>query len=1007
MNATSAPGISAGGRVLAVVAVMATYMQTVNIAIPNAALSYMQGSLSMADDQIGWIFTAYLATSLITMPMTPWFAGRFGRKAVFHVSLVIFTLGLWLDTLATTPIQFVLARIVQGAASGPLIPLSMAIMLEVFTPARRAGVGLALGASGLLGISSGPGIGGWLSDYHGWHTIFYFSLPMVGFIFLAVTFLLSEKKAPQPPSFDFFGFATLTLGMIGLQMVLDGGERLEWFHSPQIWVEATASVLGFYMFFVHIFTTKEHFFNKGLFRDRNFVLSTIMYFAVGFVLLPTLALTSPMLNELLNYPVDTTGYMAIPRGITLVGVLLLMGFVPARIDSRMLVFVGIAFIAYANWLMLGYSPAMDWTPVAIAGLLQGVGLAVAISALTKTAFVTLDQKLHPEGGAIFNLSRLYGSTLGIAVVQIFFYGNTQAMHLALAKDLRSYRAAAHLTGPLAQPGLARLNDMITGQAAVVSIIGQFKILFFAILIVSPLVLFLRKPRPAGETRGAHEVILPAPISTARPALTAIVAISALAFLSGCMVGPNFTRPAGPASKQYDQPAEKQLSATNGAAGTQHISLGQEINSNWWSAFGSAKLDQLMQQAVESNLDLAAAEATIAQANESVAGARGGLYPQVDYGGQLGYQRSFPPGSNRPFTSGFYDAGLLANFDFDVFGGTKRLVEQQGALADFQRRRYDAAYLTLTGDIADQAILLASARAQMDAVQVLLTDDRKNLELVRGASLTGSVTELDVALAETQLSQDQTLLPPLAQQYAVARHALSVLASRGPGDWVPPDFDLADFTLPSNPPVTLPSEIARNRPDILEAEAELHAASAAIGMATADLYPHITLSGLVSQAAIGASSPLGAGSSLWSIAGELAGPLFHGGTLRANRRGAIDGYKASLAAYRQTVVNSLGQVADVLQAINHDAEEYSAQDQALNSAGTSLRLNREGYKEGESSVLDVLDAERAYEQALLGRIRAKTAQHLDATQLFVVLGGNAAGAFERRVEFDRGAQEASR
>ena len=206
------------------------------------------------------------------------------------------------------------------------------------------------------------------------------------------------------------------------------------------------------MFFVHILTMKAHFFDKGLFRDRNFVLSTIIYFAVGFVLLPTLALTSPMLEELLNYPVDTTGYMTIPRGLTFVGTLVLMSFVPARIGNRMLLIGGMAFVAYANWRMIGFSPAMDWQAVATAGLLQGVGLGMSIPALTRTAFGTLDQKFQPEGTAIFNLSRLYGGTIGIGVVQIFFYGNTQAMHLALAKGLDALPRRRPSHGPARQAG---------------------------------------------------------------------------------------------------------------------------------------------------------------------------------------------------------------------------------------------------------------------------------------------------------------------------------------------------------------------------------------------------------------------------------------------------------------------------------------------------------------------------------------------------------------------------
>jgi len=206
MSAILAPGISAGGRrAITVAALMATYMQAVNIAIPNAALTHMQGSLSMADDEIGWIFTAYIAASIVVIPLTPWLAGRFGRKAVFQSSIVIFMVGLVLDTLATNPMQFVLARIVHGAASGPLIPLSMAMLMEVWTPARRARIGLALGACGLLGISSGPAIGGWLSEYHGWPSIFYFSLPMAGFIFLAVRFHCPRRRRSRSRPLIFLG----------------------------------------------------------------------------------------------------------------------------------------------------------------------------------------------------------------------------------------------------------------------------------------------------------------------------------------------------------------------------------------------------------------------------------------------------------------------------------------------------------------------------------------------------------------------------------------------------------------------------------------------------------------------------------------------------------------------------------------------------------------------------------------------------------------------------------
>jgi DHA2 family multidrug resistance protein len=497
MNAVPASSPAADGRrAIMVAALMATYMQAVNISLPNAALLHIQGTLSMADDEAGWVFSSYIAASLITMPMTRWLAGRWGRKAVYQLSIALFALGLVLATLAATSMQFVAARIVQGAASGPLAPLSLAILLDILPPPRHARISLVWTVTLVLGIVSGPSIGGWVSEYHGWRSVFYLSLPMAGFILLAVALSLPEKRAEQPLPFDFFGLATFSLGMIGLQMLLDRGERVEWFDSAESWAEAAASALGFYLYLVHVLTRKAHFLDKALFKDRNFVLSTIMFFAFGFVLLPTMALTSPMLDELLNYPADTTGYMAIPRSIALVAALLLAGRVPARIDNRLLVVGGMVLVVYANWRMLGYSPAMDWRPVVVAGVLQGAGLGILMPALTKAAFSTLDPALRPEGTVLFNLSRLYGSTIGIALVQTLFHGNTQAMHVALAKDLTPYRAAAHVTSSLAGPGLAALNNMITGQAAFIGILGQFKLMMIAMLIVSPLVLFLRRPRPA-------------------------------------------------------------------------------------------------------------------------------------------------------------------------------------------------------------------------------------------------------------------------------------------------------------------------------------------------------------------------------------------------------------------------------------------------------------------------------------------------------------------------------
>lgn len=482
-------------RVVAVAAYLASYLQAVSISLPNAAVLHIGGALSMTDDQIGWIFTAYIAAGAVVMPTTRWLALRFGRKVVFQTALAIFAAGLLVGTWATMPLQFVAARIVQGAASGVLGPLSMAILLDQAPSERHGRVTMAVAVTQMFGIMCGPGLGGWLSEYYGWHSLFYIGLPVSAAIFLAMGFALREKKAGQAPPFDFIGVAAFSLGIIGLQMFLDRGERVEWLESPEGCLELAASALGFYLYFAHILTTDRHFLSKNLFRDRNFVLASVMFFAFGFVLLPTLALTSPMLEELFGYPADTAGYMTIPRGLALLSALVLTWRVPRWIDNRLLVAGGAALVVYANWQMLGYSPLMDWKPVVIAGAIQGAGLGILMPALSRAAFSTLDPALRPEGAALFNLARLYGSTLGIAIVQVYFFNNTQMLHLALAKHITPHHVGSHAAWLLSKPGLAMLNEIVTGQAATIAVIDQFELMMIVMLIASPLVLFLRKPRP--------------------------------------------------------------------------------------------------------------------------------------------------------------------------------------------------------------------------------------------------------------------------------------------------------------------------------------------------------------------------------------------------------------------------------------------------------------------------------------------------------------------------------
>jgi NodT family efflux transporter outer membrane factor (OMF) lipoprotein len=459
---------------------------------------------------------------------------------------------------------------------------------------------------------------------------------------------------------------------------------------------------------------------------------------------------------------------------------------------------------------------------------------------------------------------------------------------------------------------------------------------------------------------------------------------------GCAVGPNFVRPDRPDADRYGGEAiPEQVESASGDA-VQRLALGREIASDWWTLFRSPELDRVLAKAIAANPTLAAARATLVQAREAVAAARGGLLPEITGTADASRQRVAVLRGGRSLngspTSNLYSLGLEASYVLDVFGGVRRTIEQQQALADTQHYELAAAYLALTGNTVDQVIAIASLSAQLAASEQIVAEDEQNLALVQRKVDAGKAARSDLLTAQTQLASDQTLLPPLRQQLAAASHALAVLAGELPAQWTPPDFALADLLLPEEIPVTLPSELVRQRPDILAAEARLHAASAAIGVATADLFPKLTLSGSIGTQALTTAALFSSPASAWALAGDVAQPIFQGGTLRAQRRAAIAAYDASLATYQQTVHVGFQQVADLLTAIAHDRESTDAQRALFDSAHESLRIQRIGYDAGKSDALRLVDAQRSFQQATLGLARAQ-AQHLqDSAQLVVALGG---------------------
>ncbi len=476
---------------------------------------------------------------------------------------------------------------------------------------------------------------------------------------------------------------------------------------------------------------------------------------------------------------------------------------------------------------------------------------------------------------------------------------------------------------------------------------------------------------------------------ARPAASVVL----LLVLAGCTVGPDFVIPAPPAVTAYTSAATTPALAPGGGEPPQRLAEGREIPATWWQLFHSPALDKLVREALAGSPSLDVARATLAQAQQAVLAVRGAYYPQLDVAALAERQQGpafalglLPSARQGLPVFNLYSLGPTVSFSPDVFGLTARHVEQQAALAELQSHQLAAAHLAIAGNAVSQALTIASLRRQIGTVRGILAEDEKNLGLVRDKFSAGKGTRNDLLTAEAQLANDRALLPPLEQQLAAAEDALAVLVGKPPADWTPPPFDLADFTLPAELPVSLPSALVRQRPDILAAQAQLHASSAAIGVATAQMYPSFPLSASIDTAALSATSLFNQSSLVWTLGGGLTAPIFHGGTLEAQKQEAIDGFQAALATYRQTVLQAFGQVADTLRALGHDAELVEAERHALDAANDALDLQRITYAAGRTDVLRLIDAERGAQRARLGYVRAQAQRYLDSAQLVVAMGG---------------------
>ena len=473
-----------------------------------------------------------------------------------------------------------------------------------------------------------------------------------------------------------------------------------------------------------------------------------------------------------------------------------------------------------------------------------------------------------------------------------------------------------------------------------------------------------------------------------PIMPVLIAVA----VAGCVVGPDFREPEAPKTNSYTSTAlPEETAATPGRAGAaQRFTAGEEISAQWWTLFHSEALDRLVRQALADSPSLAAAQATLRQAQENLRAEVGVVSPSVD--AKLSAQRQrFSPSSigqpNAPATVfNLYNASVAVSYTFDVGGGWRREIEATRAQVDYRGFQLEGAYLALTANIVTTAIKEASLRAQMQTTQEIETLQQRELAITENQFKLGGAKRSDVLAQRAQLVQTRATLPPLEKELALTRHQLAVLAGKLPSAADLPEFTLDTLELPPQLPVSLPSALVRQRPDIRAAEALLHQAGAQIGVATANLYPRITLSGSYGSQANQTGDLFGPGAGVWNVGASLLQPLFHGGELTARRRAAIAVYDQAAAQYRETVLRAFQNVADTLRALEVDARTLKMQDEAASLARETLGLTHKEFTLGGTNYLSLLNAERQYQQARITLVQSQALRYADTAALFQALGG---------------------
>ena len=488
-------------RVMITLSIMlATIMQALDGTIANVALPHMQGSLSASQDQITWVLTSFIVAVAIATPLTGWLCDRYGQKNIFLLSVAGFTGASVLCGISGSLAQIVIARLLQGVFGAALVPLSQAVLLDI-NPREKHGSAMAVWGMGVMvGPILGPTLGGWLTDSYNWRWVFFINVPVGAMAFYGIWRYIKHVPGPRRMNFDMFGFASLSLAIGALQMLLDRGEQNDWFSSLETWIELIVMLVSFSYFLVHTMYTpaNKSFVDYHLLKNANYVTGLLFIFIVGMVLFATRALMPTMLQTLMGYSAKTTGLVTAPSGLGTMFAMMVVGRLVGKVDLRLLLAVGFAITAFSLWQMTAYSLTIAQQDIVWPGVIQGLGLGLVFVPLSTATFATLAPHMRAQGTAMYSLIRNIGSSIGISLVQTLLVRNTQIAHASLTEQVNIANPA------LFDPALAAfynldngagfLNSEVTRQASMIAYLDDYWLMLCLTLLVIPMLLLIRPPK---------------------------------------------------------------------------------------------------------------------------------------------------------------------------------------------------------------------------------------------------------------------------------------------------------------------------------------------------------------------------------------------------------------------------------------------------------------------------------------------------------------------------------